>query len=117
MNVLLFVVTLTLPTPVPERGFAAERIALYAVTAADIITTRVAIRNGAYESNALLTPIIGKTPSTLKLIGVKAAAIGVIELSAWVLRKHDHTGQARSAYWVPVVWWGAASGANLRFIW
>lgn len=124
MNSLLFAAVLTLWQAPPlalvsvqERSFTAERVALYATAAADVLTTRLAIRNGAYEGNALLTPIIGKTPSTLKLIGVKAVAVGAIELSAWVLRKHGHVGQARSSYWVPVVRWGVASGANLRFVW
>jgi len=123
MNVLLFAAVLTLPLPAPvgartpERSFTAERIALYTVAAADVLTTRVAIRNGAFEGNPIARRLVGSTPSTLKLVGLKSAAIGVIELCAWALRKMGHTGQARSAYWVPAVWWGAASGANLRFVW
>lgn len=100
-----------------ERSFTAERIGLYATAATDILTTRLAIRNGAFEGNPIARKIVGTTPSTAKLIGLKAASVGIIELFALALRKQGHTGHARVPYWVATVLWGAASGLNLRFAW
>lgn len=113
MNVLLFV-SLVAFTP-PQPSFKAERIALYVTAAADIITTRVAIRNGSYEGNPALAKLVGKTPSTLKLIAVKAASIALTEWAARLNVKLGNTDTARYLYWISVVMWGYASGFNLRF--
>jgi hypothetical protein len=101
----------------PSPSYRVERIALYVTAAADVLTTRMAIRNGAYEGNPLLTRIVGKTPSTLKLVAVKAAGIGLVELSAHVLKKRGEHGQARAAYWIMAITNGLVSGFNLQWAW
>jgi hypothetical protein len=118
----LLILTLQVPSeaPVvvpPKDTFRIERAALYTSAAADIITTRIAIRNGAFEGNPLLTPIIGKQPSTAKLLGVKAVSIAITELTAGYLRKKGEQGRAKAAYWISTVLWTFAAGMNLQFAW
>jgi hypothetical protein len=98
------------------QRYRGERVALVLTAAADVITTRIAIRNGAQEGNPLLTPIVGKTPSTLKLVAVKAAAIGIIEWSASYWRKRGHPKIASAIYQISALSWGYAAGFNLRFV-
>lgn len=113
MLAFLAVVSMTQALPVPS--YKAERIALYAAAAADILTTRNAIINGGTEGNPLLAPIIGKTPSTLKLVAAKAVSIAITELAARYHRKRGNHGMAKFLYWMSVVSWSYASGFNLRF--
>jgi hypothetical protein len=101
----------------PPPSYKAERIAMIVTAATDIITTRMAIINGrGKEGNPLLTPIVGETPSTMKLIGLKAAAIGLIEWGAAYHKRHGRHKLAKFLYHLASFSWGYASGFNLRFV-
>ena len=112
MCAALLASTLSLPQP----RLKGERIALYLAAASDVLTTRMAFRHGAHEGNPLLTPIIGKTPSTLKLVAVKVASIGVIEYAASYWRRRGRHKVARAIYHLSALSWGYAAGFNLRFV-
>lgn len=118
MNPLLFAVFIALqPNSMPEPSYKAERIALYVTAAADVLTTRLAIINGAHEGNPAMGKILGRTPSTLKLVAAKAVSIAITE---WAARYHRTRGNHRAAtflYWFSAFAWGYASGFNLRFAW
>lgn len=117
---LLLSFVLVLLFSVPAQAQTTERstglrIALVAAATADVVTTRIAIRNGGREANGLLTRIIGPQPSTLKLVGVKLAAIGLIEASSAHLRRKGQHGLARANYWIATLAWAWASGWNLQW--
>jgi hypothetical protein len=92
-----------------------ERTALYVTAATDILTTRHAITRGAVEGNPLVVKMMGHTPSTLKLVALKAGVIGVIEWLAAHERKRGNYKLAKALYVIAAVPWGTASGLNLRF--
>lgn len=115
MNPLLFVAALTLlpaEATEPAPSHKAERIVLWATAAADVLTTRMAIIDGAREGNPILNRIIGKRPSTLKLVGAKLAAIAVVEWEVSRLRKQGKHKQAKALYLLSSLMWGYASGFN-----
>jgi hypothetical protein len=116
MNSVIFAAFLLIApvqAPVKEESYKAERIAVAVTAVTDILTTQVAIKNGANEGNKLLIP----KPTTLKLVGVKLAAISVLELSAAFQKKRGQHGRAKAMYWMTAVLWGLASGFNLQFVW
>jgi hypothetical protein len=118
MNPLLFSVLVALqPNSMPEPSYKAERIALYVTAAADIITTRVALHKGSYEGNALLAKLVGRKPSTLKLVAVKAGSIALTEWARRFYVKRGQSDTARFLYWWSVLLWGYASGWNLQWAW
>lgn len=88
---------------------------MYLAAAADIALTRDAIRKGAKEGNPLLTPLVGKTPSTLKLIGVKAVSIAVTELAARYHKKRGEHKMAKFLYWISTISWAYAAGWNIQW--
>lgn len=93
----------------------AERIALYVTAATDILTTRHAITRGAVEGNPLAAKMVGRTPSTLKLVALKTAAMGVIEWLAARERRKGNYARAKVLYQLAAIPWGIASLSNLRF--
>lgn len=101
--------------PRPITSMTWERVAIGTAAIADILTTRYAISKGAMEGNPLLTKLIGKQPSILKLVGVKAAAIALTELAAAHERKKGNYKRAKFLYVISAISWGYASGFNLRF--
>jgi hypothetical protein len=107
----LFISTLTLPAP----SLKIERTLLYTSAVTDIVTTRLAIKNGATEGNPILNKIVGKEPSTLKLIGVKLAAIGIIELLAKHHMNKKQYSKAKYFYFIATYMWFLASGLNLSW--
>jgi hypothetical protein len=120
MNSVIFAAFLLIApvqAPVKEESYKAERIAVAVTAVTDILTTQVAIKNGANEGNKLLIPFVGRKPTTLKLVGVKLAAISVLELSAAFQKKRGQHGRAKAMYWMTAVLWGLASGFNLQFVW
>lgn len=101
----------------PQPSYKAERIALYVSAAADILTTRIAIQKGSYEGNPIAAKIVGRKPSTLKLIGLKAVALAVTE---WSARNHKKRGEheyARLLYWITAASAMWVSGWNLQWAW
>lgn len=116
MNPLVFSFALLLPVAdAPPPSYRAERIALVSAAIADTVTTRMAIQNGGREGNGLLARVIGPRPSTLALVGVKLAAIGLIEASTAHLRRKGKHGLARFNYWIATLAWAWASGWNLQW--
>lgn len=102
-------------TPLPPPSLTKERIAFYLTAITDVATTRVAIINGGKEGNRLLAPFIGKTPSTLKLIGAKAISILLTELAVKHYRGKKNYKLAKFLLEWSAYLWGLASGSNLRF--
>jgi len=119
MNPLLFTAALLGQSLVeaPTPSYNGERVAMYVAAAADVITTRAVIINGGKETNPLLTPIIGTTPSTLKLVAAKAVSVGLTELAANYHKRHGRHKVARMLYRLATVSWLWVSGFNLRFVW
>lgn len=123
MNPLLFVAALgfasaALPPEMDTRSVTsmkAERTALYLAAAADIATTRYAFTQGATEANPFVVRTLGKTPSTLKLVALKAASIGVTEWMAARERKKGNYKRAKALYVISAMSWSYASGFNLRW--
>lgn len=107
-----------LPADIDTRAVTSmrgERIALYVTAATDILTTRHAIMQGAVEGNPLAVKIVGRTPSTLKLVGLKAASIGLTEWVAARERRKGNYKRAKALYVLSAMSWGYASGFNLRW--
>lgn len=100
---------------VTVTSMKAERVAMVVTAATDILTTRHAIQNGATEANPLLRPLIGRTPSTTKLVAVKLAAMALVESLAIRERKRGNYKAAKALYMLTAFSWGYASGFNLRW--
>jgi hypothetical protein len=116
MSALLLAATFAGMITIHPPSYTAERIALVLTATADVITTRAAIRNGAIEGNPLLTPLVGKTPSTLKLIAVKAASMALIEAIARWHARNGRYALAKFTYHLAAWSWGYAAGFNLRLV-
>lgn len=110
--------SMALPPETDARAVTSmrgERIALYVTAAADVLTTRHAITQGATEGNPLLSPLVGRTPSTVQLVAVKAGAIALIEWLAARARQRGNYKLAKALYQLAAIPWGLVSGFNLRF--
>lgn len=118
MNILILVFsTLFINEELIFKSYKVERILLITSATLDIVTTRNAIINGAYEGNPLLNKLVGKKPSTIKLVGVKLFSIGLTEVSANYLKNKGKHNEARFLYWISIISWTYVSGLNLRFSW
>jgi hypothetical protein len=116
IEVLILSAMLAGSADIPPPSMKTERILVYVTAITDIATTRQAIINGANEGNPLLTPFVGKTPSTLKLIGVKAVSILVTELAVKHFKGKKNYKMARFLLQWSAYLWAMASGSNLKFM-
>jgi hypothetical protein len=119
MNVLIFAAALAIPlsSPVPAiepntPRLTGARVAMYTAAALDIVSTKYVLANGGRETNALL----GRQPSTGKLLAFKAVMLAVNDATGQYLLRKGKVGQAKFVYWFAAGVGFLASAWNFQIV-